>query len=464
MSIKIHNHLKKIVGSNSLLKNQCDMTPYATEWRGLLSGKPSAVVFPASAEQISEIVKLCSSNCVSVVPQGGNTGLCGGATPDKSNEQIVISMKKFNKINNISVEDYSIEAQAGCTLELLQNVAKKNKCIFPIDMSSSGTCQIGGNISTNAGGSNVLKYGTTRSNVLGLEVVLPNGQILRDLSTLKKNTAGYDLKHLFIGAEGTLGIITAATMKIYPVKNEIMTALIGVNSPNAVSEIFHFMKSKNKPFLETFEIFSKRALGLVKKNMPNVKIAINCSYQWYILAEMSLDTNECFENQLSVISSLYNDSEILIAKNNGESLEFWMIRDAISESQQKEGITFKHDISVPLSKVFEFISRAEREVIKILPKARIIPFGHFGDGSIHFNVTQPLNMNPKIYKTYEKQISSIIYDVTKDLNGSISSEHGIGLFKKSYLRNYKSKSELDLMRLLKLSIDPKNIMNPNKII
>lgn len=456
--------LKSAVNENAWITDISEMQPYATEWRNTFDGIPLVVLFPESTNQVSEIVKICASKKIAIIPQGGNTGLCGGAIPDKSGSQVIISLKKLNKIKNISKNNFSIEVEAGCILEDIHKKVSNYSLVFPIDVSSSGSCQIGGNISTNAGGTNVLKYGTTRSQVLGLEVVLPNGDIWNGMTNLIKDNSGYDLKQLFIGAEGTLGIITSATLKLYPCPGNIVTAFLGFDEISSVQHLLFEMRKKYGNNLETFELISERAINLVKKNISNINHPFDTDYSWYILLEVSkLTFIECNDQLMSFVKSNHI-SNAVITKNLTEKNALWRIRDSISAAQKYEGGSFKHDISVPPSKVSALIIELEERILRILPTSRIVAFGHVGDGNIHFNVSQPKNMTLSNFEKFRKSISKTVYDCIINFNGSICAEHGVGILKKADLLHYKSNIEIDLMRSIKQTIDPMNIMNPGKII
>jgi FAD/FMN-containing dehydrogenase len=463
MSKLILNKLKSVVGSNGWITSKNELTPYITEWRDILEGNPLIVLLPNSTKEVSDIIKICAYHKIAIVPQGGNTGLCGGAIPDKSGKQVIISLKNLNRIRKLIKDEHVVVLEAGCILSKIHEKMERNNLSFPIDMSSSGSCQIGGNISTNAGGTNVLKYGTLRAQVLGLEVVLPSGEIWNGISRLKKDTAGYDLKQLFIGAEGTLGVITAASLKVYPSPKEIKTALIAIQEPSSINHLLYTLRTKYENNIETLELISNRAMRYVIRHIPSTENPFDDYFPWYILLEISNTEIDEFNSELmGYLESGYIDNAI-VAKNIREKQSLWRIRHSISEAQKKEGASIKHDISVPISSIIEFIIKAEQKVHELLPSAKVVSFGHVGDGGVHFNVTQPKDLPIEQFDDYRKKISSSVYDCAKHFNGSISAEHGIGIFKKEDLIKYKSNLEIDLMRKIKASIDPDNIMNPGKI-
>jgi len=464
MSDSILQSLKATVNENAWITDINQMHAYTTEWRDILKGIPLIVLLPDSVLQVSNIVKLCVLHKIEIIPQGGNTGLCGGAIPDKSGLQVLLSLKRLNKIKKLSKNNFSIKVEAGCILGDIQKEVEKHNLVFPVDMSSSGSCQIGGNISTNAGGTNVLKYGTTRAQVLGLEVVLPNGDIWNGLSSLRKDNSGYDLKQFFIGAEGTLGIITAATLKLYPSPGEIVTALLGIDEISSIQPILFEISKKYGNSLETFELISERAMRFVRRNISNINYSFDVNYPWYVLVEASQVTIDEFNNDLMDFMKQKYIENAVISKNLNEKKSLWRIRDSISAAQKSEGGSIKHDVSVPSSDVATFIVRSEKAVMEILPKSRVVAFGHVGDGNVHFNVSQPKDISLDKFEEFRGSITKAIYDCTMEFNGSICAEHGVGILKKADLFNYKSDLEINLMRSIKHSIDPLNIMNPGKVI
>ena len=464
MSESILKKLKDLVKKDAWLTDLEDMYFYITEWRDTLHGNPMIVLFPESTLEVSSIVKFCAKNKIEMVPQGGNTGLCGGAIPDDTGSQVIISLERLNKIRGISIEDQVIEVEAGCLLSNVQDQVTRKDFIFPIDMASSGSCQIGGNISTNAGGTNVLKYGSTRSQILGLEVVLPNGEIWNGISSLIKDNSGYDIKQLFIGAEGTLGIITAASIKLYPAPSEIITLFLGINDEEAIQFILNNMRKKYKNNIETFELISKRALKFATHFLPNINAPLMENYKYYLLIELSGASTDELSSHLMSITNLGYIEDAVIAKNKTEQDALWLIRDSISAAQKQQGLSFKHDISVPIGDVVSFINYAENEVLKFLPNSRVVAFGHVGDGNIHFNVSQPLSMTAEEFKNLKGEINKIVFDSAIGFGGSICAEHGVGILKKEDMLSYKTTIEISLMKALKTSIDPDNIMNPGKIL
>ncbi|HWM29815.1 MAG TPA: FAD-binding oxidoreductase [Woeseiaceae bacterium] len=457
--------LKAIVGPGGWTSDAAALLPHLTEWRDRYHGKTPLMVSPGSTEQVAAVVKACGETGVAIVPQGGNTGLCGGAIPHESGREILVSMGRLNRIRSISPLDYALVAEAGCVLANVQAAAVEAGRFFPLSLSAEGSCQIGGNLSTNAGGINVLRYGNARDQVLGLEVVLPDGRIWNGLRALRKDTAGYDLKQLFIGAEGTLGIITAATLRLYPPVGNTHTAFVAMANVEAAIELLSFLREAAADSLLAFELIQQRALQFVVDHIPSARNPFGSGHPWYALLEMSGAAKaESFESMLAdaVGKSLVEDA--VVAKNEAEAKQLWRLRHSISEAQKYEGASLKHDISVPLGKIGEFIRKAEAAVIDKIPDARVVAFGHVGDGNVHFNVSQPGSWSAERFLEQRSAIADIVYDVTAALNGSISAEHGIGRAKREHLRRYRSDTELSLMRAVKKALDPMETMNPGKVL
>ncbi len=462
MSIEL---LKEIVGRAGWLDSSSDLTPFVTEWRGSWHGIPALVLLPATTAQVSKILKICNANGISVVPQGGNTGLCGGAIPDQSGKQVIVSLKRMNRIRSLSPENYSLVAEAGCILAELQTAADKVGRLFPLSLAAEGSCQIGGNLSTNAGGVNVLRYGTARQQVLGLEVVLPDGSVIEGLRELRKDTAGYDTKQLFIGAEGTLGIITAASLRLYPRVERTGTAMLAISSaPQAVSLLAE-LRGRLNDQLQAFELISAPAMAMVNRHIANTRNPLGSDSAWYVLLETALSGEaEILEQVLEVALDKSLISDAMIAKSETERQALWRIRHAVSEAQKFEGASLKHDVSVPVVAVGEFIEAATRAVEEFCEGARPVVFGHVGDGNVHFNVSQPAGWEADHFNALRQPMATAIHDVVAQFAGSFSAEHGIGVLKRAELRHYRSDTELALMTCVKSALDPHNIMNPGKVL
>ncbi|MEX2124275.1 MAG: FAD-binding oxidoreductase [Woeseia sp.] len=457
--------LKSIVGPSGWTSDAATLQPHLTEWRDRYHGKTPLMVLPNSSDQVAAVVKACAEAGAAIVPQGGNTGLCGGAIPHESGREILVSLSRLNKIRSVSPLDYSLVAEAGCVLANVQSAAAGAGRLFPLSLAAEGSCQIGGNLSTNAGGINVLRYGNARDQVLGLEVVLPDGRIWNGLRALRKDTAGYDLKQLFIGAEGTLGIITAATLRLYPQVTNAQTAFIGVASVRDAIELLSWLREAVADSLQAFELIQHRALQFVIDHIPSARNPLEPGHPWYVLLETSHATNaEAIETMLSEVMEKSLAGDAIVAKNETEANDLWRLRHSISEAQKYEGASLKHDISVPIGKIGEFIQKAEAAVLERIPDARVVAFGHVGDGNVHFNISQPESWPAERFLQQRTAIAEIVYDVTAGFNGSISAEHGIGRAKREHLRRYRSETELSLMRTVKKALDPCNIMNPGKVL
>ena len=460
------NKFRKIVGNKNVITDKNDMQKYLKEWRGVYTGTAGAIVKPKSTEEVSNILKFAYRKNISCIPQGGNTGLVGGQIPFNKNH-IVISLEKLNKIREINPTDQSVTVEAGLILSDLQKKCDENNLIFPLSLASEGSCSLGGNIASNAGGVAVLYYGNTRELVMGLEVVLSDGSIINNLKTLIKDNTGYSIKDLFIGSEGTLGVITAATLKVFPKPKNMYTALLSVDSPKQSIEILNYIRNNLSIPLTAFELMNNFSIELVNKHMNKASIPIE-KFKWLILVEFS--SIEVSKNEKDKIENLLNEilhqnlaKDIFISQSSKQAKDMWYIRESISEAQKKEGGSIKNDISIPIKDISKFINNAEKISKEVIPGSRSVIFGHIGDGNIHFNISQPVKSDRDKFIKNDKKLRKKINDLTIELNGSISAEHGIGLTKKADLKKYMKK-DVELFKLIKKSFDPKNIMNPGKII
>ena len=460
------NKFRKIVGNKNVITDKNDMQKYLKEWRGVYTGVAGAIVKPKSTEEVSNILKFAYRKNISCIPQGGNTGLVGGQIPFNKNH-IVISLERLNKIREINPTDQSVTVEAGLILSDLQKKCDENNLIFPLSLASEGSCSLGGNIASNAGGVAVLYYGNTRELVMGLEVVLSDGSIINNLKTLIKDNTGYSIKDLFIGSEGTLGVITAATLKVFPKPKNMYTALLSVDSPKQSIEILNYIRNNLSIPLTAFELMNNFSIELVNKHMDKASIPIE-KFKWLILVEfssieVSKNEKDKIENLLSEILHQNLAKDIFISQSSKQAKDMWYIRESISEAQKKEGGSIKNDISIPIKDISKFINNAEKISKKVIPGSRSVIFGHIGDGNIHFNISQPVKSDRDKFIKKDKKLRKKINDLTIELNGSISAEHGIGLTKKADLKKYMKK-DVELFKLIKKSFDPKNIMNPGKII
>jgi D-lactate dehydrogenase (cytochrome) len=466
------NVLEKIraaVGPKGFTDEPQAMEPYLVEWRGLFRGAAKAVVRPGSTEEVAKVVRLCAEAKLPIVPQGGNTGLVGGGVPSEDGGSIVLSLARMDRIRAIDPLNHTITAEAGCILADLQKAADEKDRLFPLSLGAEGTCRIGGNLSTNAGGVGVLRYGNTRDLALGLEVVLPDGRVWDGLRALRKDNTGYDLKHLFIGAEGTLGIITAATLKLFPKPRQLETAFIALRRVEDVMEVFARARAASSDLLSAFELIPRFGLEIGIKHVHGVTDPLGAPYPWYALLEVSSsqtevslrDALEAFLGE-GIEAGLVADG--VIATSGAQAMDLWRIREGVVMAQNQEGGSIKHDVSVPVSHVADFITEASAAVEKRLPGIRPVAFGHVGDGNIHFNLSQPVGMDTKEYLALWDEMNRIVHDAVAARNGSISAEHGIGRLKRHELPRYKSAVELELMARVKRALDPENLMNPGKIL
>jgi FAD/FMN-containing dehydrogenase len=461
MSDVFLQEITKIVGPENVLLQKEEMAPLLKERRGLYTGSCLAVVLPGSTEEVAAVVKLCNRHSVSYTPQSGNTGLCGGAVPSGG---ILLNLGRMDIIRNIDPLNATLTAESGCILASLQEAAREEGLLFSLSSPSEKECRIGGNISTNLGGINVLRYGNTRDLVLGLEVVLPSGEIWHGLRGLRKDNAGYDLKHLFIGGEGTLGIVTAATLKLYPYPRVQQTAMVATASLAELMEAFASVRNHFAENLCGFEIISRVAMEVVCECGINTKEPFEQPYGWYGLVELNstdpeLDLLGPLEKLLECSSFAYR-----IAGTEEEANELWSLREQISDAQKKKGASIKHDVSLPLSRLVDFIGEATELVQQRIPGVLACCFGHAGDGNVHFNLTQPADMDGAVFLEMWGEVNKIVHDVVHRMDGSIAAEHGVGQLKREELLRYKDPIELEMMRTIKRAFDPLNLCNPGKVI
>jgi len=458
--------LAGVVGPRGLLTAADDMAPYLKEWRGNFAGDTGVVVRPGSTAEVAEVVRLCAEARVPVVPQGGNTGLCGGAV---ARGEVLLSLGRMDRVRAIDPVNYTITVEAGCILADVQRAAEQAERLFPLSLGAEGTCQIGGNLSTNAGGTGVLRYGNTRDLTLGLEVVLADGRVWDGLKGLRKDNAGYDLKQLFVGGEGTLGIITAAVLKLFPLPRERHTALVALDKLDAFLTLLDRARAASADTVTAFELMPRLGLEFAFKHIEGTVDPLTAPHPWYALVEFSasepgsgLDTalegmlERAFEDGLIV--------DATIAQSEAQRAALWFLREAIVEGQRPEGGSIKNDISVPVSSVPDFIRRATAAVEELCPGVRPVAFGHVGDGNIHFNVTQPMGMERQAFVDRWWEIAGRVDEIVHELDGSFSAEHGVGLLKVGELERFKPAVEVEMMARIKAALDPHNILNPGKIV
>jgi D-lactate dehydrogenase (cytochrome) len=460
--------LAAIVGAAHVLTDPADTTPYATDWRKRWFGKALAVVKPATTDEVARVVRLCGETRTAIVPQGGNTGLCGGATPDGSGRQIVLNLSRMNRVRAIDTVNNTLTAEAGCVLASLQQAADEADRLFPLSLAAEGSCEIGGNLSTNAGGVQVLRYGNTRDLTLGLEVVLPSGEIWDGLRGLRKDNTGYDLKQLFIGAEGTLGVITAAVLKLFPKPRAHATAFVALASVPDALKLLTEMQSRAGDRLTAFELMSDFCLRLVRRHYPTLPAPLAAPAPQYALVELS-DTQGAGVDALvesalaeAVEAGLARDA--VLATSGAQARQLWQLRENMSDAQALEGPNVKHDISIPISRIAEFVAACDARLARAFPGIRMVTFGHVGDGNLHYNAAHPDGGDPAAFLARAGEINRIVHDTVVEHGGSISAEHGLGQYKRGEVLRYKSAVEMDLMRAVKQAIDPLGIMNPGKVL
>jgi FAD/FMN-containing dehydrogenase len=463
--------LRECVGAAQVLTDPDALASYNADWRGYYHGSALAVVRPGAVAEVAEVVRLAAAAGTAIVPQGGNTGLCGGATPSEDQSQLIVSLTRLKRVRAIDEENATMTVDAGLTLAEAQAAARAAGFLFPLSLASEGTCQIGGNLSTNAGGTAVLRYGNMREQVLGLEVVLASGKIWDGLRGLRKDNTGYDLKQLFIGAEGTLGIITAAVLKLRPLPRSSATALLALPHPEAAVKLLQRLREAFGDRLTGFEVMARICLDFVIRHVPGTQDALP-GHDWYALLQLDdstagADLQGALEQVLGGALEADLVVDATIAQSEAQALALWAMRENVSEAQRPEGYSIKHDISLPVSAIPEFLTRAKAQLGTAFPGTRFVSFGHFGDGNLHYNLSEPVGADGAARDAFRKgqpAANRIVHDLAHSYGGSISAEHGLGQFKRDEIKLYKSALELDLMRQVKNALDPQGIMNPGKVL
>jgi len=465
----ILDDIRAITGPAGFIDQPEDMAPYLREHRGLYTGETALIVRPASVAEVAAVVKLCAQSGTAVVPQGGNTGLVGGQIPFPGDNAILLNLSRMNRIQMIDLLNDTVTLEAGVTLAALQSAARDAGRLFPLHLASGGSAQMGGLISTNAGGNAVLRYGMMRDLVLGIEAVLPDGQIWNGLRGLRKDNTGYDLKQLFIGGEGTLGVVTRAVVKLFPAPQCVETAMLGVPDVASSIALLPVLRAAAGDQLTGFELLPRIGVEFVLRHIPGARDPMAAPYPWYVLIEISSGYEASIVRAMleavlanAVAKGLVKDA--VIAQTQSQARALWALRENLSDVQKLEGASIKHDISVPVSAIAEFITRASAVVTAMLPGIRPVPFGHMGDGNVHFNLSQPIGMDSAAFLARWDEFNKIVHDIVADLGGSISAEHGLGRMKRSEITRYKSALEMGLMRAVKHALDPKGIMNPGKLV
>ena len=456
-------------GTEVIVTDPTALEATAVDHRRLYRGKPLALALPRSTAEVSQLLALCNALRIGVVPQGGNTGYCGAATPDDSGTQLVLSLRRMRAVRRVDALNDSMVVEAGCVLAEVQQAAATAGRFFPLSLGSEGSCQIGGNLSTNAGGVNVLRYGMTRELALGLEVVLADGRVLSSLDALRKDNTGYDLRNLFIGAEGTLGVITAAALRLFPMPRAVATAFVAVPTVAAAVQLLADLRVASGDRVSSFELVPQLAVGLVLQHIPGSRAPLGGGSPWYVLCELTSARAEdplggILEAALGAALEAGLATDAVLAQGERERREFWQLRENIPEGQRRDGASLKHDVSLPIDRLAAFTERASAWVAAEVPEARLVAYGHVGDGNLHFNLNQAPGLPAGALTAREAVVKRAIHDLVREYGGSFSAEHGIGRLKVDELRRYASPVELALMRALKQTLDPHGILNPGKVL
>jgi D-lactate dehydrogenase (cytochrome) len=466
--------LERILGAQGLRTGEApgsraDIDPYLSDHRGIYRGRALAVALPRIVAEVTELLAFCNRFGIGVVPQGGNTSYCGGATPDESGQQIVVSLSRLNRIRRLDPLNYSIVAEAGCVLADIQRAADEAQRLFPLSLGSEGTCQLGGNLSTNAGGIHVVRYGMMRDLVLGLEVALADGRLLSSLGTLRKDNTGYDVKSLFLGAEGTLGIITAASLKLFPKLRAFAAAFVAVADPRAAVALLARLRDASGDRVSSFELIPRIAVELTARHIPGARDPLDAAYPWYVLCELTSPRaadplEDLLEQTLAEALEERLVLDAAVARSARDRAAFWKLRETIPEAQRRDGGSLKHDISVPVASIPEFIEQGSRWIAANVPDGRLVAYGHVGDGNLHFNLNQASGADRDTFLAREEPVKRAIHELVRDFGGSFSAEHGIGRLKVDELERYAPPVELDLMHAIKRALDPNGILNPGKVL
>ena len=461
--------LRALLGADAVLTEPQECAPFLVDHLGRCRGSALAVVQPRSVAQVAQVLEFCDAERIGVVPHGGNTSYCGGAIPDESGRELVLSLRRLDRIRNVDPENYSLVAEAGCILAQVQSAAESAGRFFPLSIGSQGSCQIGGNLSTNAGGVNVLRYGMTRDLVLGLEVVLPGGRVLDGLSTLRKDNTGYDIKSLFLGAEGTLGVITAASFRLFPEIRARATALAAIPDVRTAVRLLGELRAASGDRVSSFELIPRIGIELTTRHIPGVSDPLATPYTWYVLCELSSSRaaeplDALLEESLAAALSRGLVLDAAVVQSERERAALWKLRETIPEAQRHEGASLKHDISLPVVALPDFVARASAWVAGHVPEGRLVAYGHVGDGNLHFNISQVPQVDRERFLARAAEVRRAIHDLVREFGGSFSAEHGVGRTKVAELERYASPVELGLMRAVKAAFDPRGIMNPGKVL
>jgi len=466
---RLRDAIAAVVGPAGVIDDARDLEPFLIEERGRYRGRTPFVVRPASTEEVAAVVRLCAEAGVPIVPQGGNTSLVGGSIPFEQGDEVVVNLGRMNRIRAVDADNFTMTVEAGCVLAQIQNAAAEIDRLFPLSLGAEGSCQIGGNLSTNAGGVQVLRYGNARDLVLGLEVVLPDGRVWDGLRGLRKDNTGYDLKHLFLGGEGTLGIITAAVLKLYARPREVVTAMVAVPSPDEALKLLGVLRAASGEGVTSFELMPRIGIEFACRHVEGCRDPFTEPHPWYLLIELfggreGGGLREALEEALAAAFEAGGAADAVLAETEAQRAGLWRIREGLVEAQKSEGGSIKHDVAVPVSRVPDFLREAQALVERLVPGVRPVPFGHLGDGNIHFNLSQPVGADRAAFLDRWEAVNEAVHDLVQSYQGSISAEHGVGRMKVAEIRHRKSPVEIDLMERVKRALDPHGIMNPGKVL
>lgn len=467
--LEAESAFKATVGEGGWISNPAETDPYERDWRGLFKGVTPLVLRPRDVAQVSEIVKIANRFGVSIVPQGGNTGLVRGGVPDASGRMVVVSLQRLNRIRSVDADDFSLVAEAGAVLTDVQAAAEGVDRLFPLSLGSEGSARIGGLVSTNAGGIHVLRYGTMRSLVLGIEAVMPTGEVFHGLTPLRKDNTGYDLKQLFIGAEGTLGIVTAATLKLFPRLRDVTTAWMTLRSAKDAVRLLALLRERTGDQVNAFELIPRDGVDLVLKHFPDMRDPVPGNAPWVVLTEVG-SARAGGELRAEVEAALAEALEAgliadaVLAETDAQARALWRIRERLPEAEKLDGVAVKHDVSVPVAQMPAFIEEASPVIEAMIPGSRVLAFGHLGDGNIHFNLRQPPGMDRAAFLAEWHTVSARVHDMVLQYGGSISAEHGIGSLKRDELARTADPAKMMALRAIKAALDPNGILNPGRVV
>jgi FAD/FMN-containing dehydrogenase len=465
----LHDRLAAILGPRGLLTDAADIAPHLADWRGLYQGAALAVARPATTEEVAAVIRLCAETGTPVVPQGGNTSMVGGATPDETGRHLVLSLQRMNRLRALDTADMTMTVDAGMVLKTAQTLAAEAGCLFPLSLGAEGTATIGGVLSTNAGGNTTVRYGNARELMLGVEAVLPDGTIWNGLRRLRKDNTGYALRHLLVGAEGTLGIVTGAVLRLFPRPRDTAVAFCAVADEDAALGLFRRFRERDDSAVRAFEYMSGLGVDFAIRHIEGVSLPLGARADHYVLVDLASPRPDAGLREMAetVLAEAMEAGEVLdaaLAESDAQAQKIWRIREEHPEAQKREGASVKNDVSVPVSRVPEMIRRCSAALVALIPGSRPVPFGHIGDGNIHMNLEQPEGMDPAAFLARGHDIMDCVNEIVRDLDGSFSAEHGVGRLKTDMMEAWRGGAELAAMRAIKAALDPKGIMNPGKVL